>query len=69
MYRIDWRVVRVALYVLTFWNIEEVCRSWENGWSYHFFFWSVGFDYWFWWCLLAGFAIVIYVWSELDQKC
>ncbi len=54
--------------MLAMWNVEEVFRSFENGWQYHFFFWAVGCDYWFWWCLLGGVAILLYAWAEIDTS-
>jgi len=65
--RIDWKVIRISTYIFTFWNVEEICRSWENGWNYNFFFWELGKDYWLYWCLLAGIMSSIYLWSKIKK--
>lgn len=62
------RVFRIVGFMLVVWNVEEVFRSFENGWQYHFFFWEAGFDYWWWWCLLGGVAILLYAWAEVDSS-
>ncbi len=59
-------IIRGALFWLTGWNLEEVFRSFQNGWNYHFFFWSVGKDYWFYWTLGFGILGLIYMVTEYE---
>lgn len=63
----NWQIIRVSLFWLVGWNLEEVFRSFQNGWSYHFFFWKVGTQYWTYWTIGFGILGLLYLWSEMEN--